>query len=98
MTKEKLRKIFELMDSFTRIVDELDSLGINIVDTPLFGTTGIFFDMLIEDAYTPEGQDMINWFYFEKNMFPENKAYDENGNEICQDFDALYEYVKKFEK
>jgi hypothetical protein len=98
MTKEDLLKAFSLMDELNKAIDDFAKLGVDFVETPFFNTAGCLFDMVIASNYTEEGQDWINWWYFEKSMDPGLKAYDDNGNEICRTFDELYEHVKQFER
>ena len=98
MSKEELLKAFQLMDELNDTINNLSSLGIDVTESPLFNTAGCLFDMVIASNYTEEGQDWINWWYFEKSVDPGLKAYDDNGNEICRTFDELYEHVKQFER
>lgn len=98
MRKEELLKAFQLMDELNDTVDRLSNLGVEVAETPLFNTAGCLFDMLIASNYTEEGQDWINWWYFERDTHFGNKAYNDAGEEICRTFDELYEYVKKFER
>lgn len=98
MSKEELLKAFQLMDEFNAAIDSLSNLGVEVVESPLFNTAACLFDMLIASNYTEEGQDWINWWYFERSLHPDNKAYNDAGEEICRTFDELYEYVKQFER
>lgn len=98
MTKEELLKVFSLMDELNKAIDDFAKLGLDFTETPFFNTGGCLFDMIIETNYTEEGQDWINWWYFEKSMDPGLKAYDEEGKEICNTFDELYEHIKQFER
>ena len=98
MKKEDLKKAFDLMNDLESTINALEKLNIYVVDSKLFDVPGWLFDMVISSNYTEEGQDWINWFFFEKDGNPDIKAHDENGNEICKDFDDLYEYVKQFER
>lgn len=100
MNKEDLKSAFDLMDQINGTADKFLELGIDIIETPLFSVPGYLFDLLIESNFTEEGQDVINWWYFEKKGNPELdlKMLDKDGNELCSDFDALWDYVKDFKK
>lgn len=98
MTKEDLKRAFDLMLELDNTVDKLSEMDIQVVDTPLFNTAGCLFDMLLESNFEEEGQDTINWWFFEKRYNPELKMYNAEGVEICTDFDSLWDYVKAYKK
>lgn len=95
MTKEDLLKVFELMDDLNDAIDSFAKLGVDFTETAFFNTAGCLFDLLINSNFDEEGQDTINWWYFEKQMCPGLKMLDENGKEICDTFDDLWKYVSK---
>ena len=95
MSKEDLLKAFELMDELNDTVDTLSSIGMEVVETPLFNTPGCLFDLLISTHFDEEGQDTINWWYFEKQSCPGLKMVDSEGKELCKTFDDLWDYVSK---
>lgn len=98
MTKEQLQEAFNLMDRLDTILDKLEELNIDLTETDLSEIPGLLFDLLVSSNYIEDGQDWINWWYFEKGMLdPSDKAYDENGKEI-ETFDDLYEVIKPFER
>ena len=98
MNKEDLRKAFELMDQLNESIDKLLEMHIDLVETSFFNVPGCLFDLLIGSNFEEEGQDTINWWYFEKQEHPELKMLDAEGNELCSDFDALWDYVKDYKK
>ena len=95
MTKEDLLKAFELMDELNDTLDVLSNIGIEITETPLFNNAGCLFDLLIDSNFDEEGQDAINWWYFEKKACPDLRMTDSEGRELCQTFDDLWDYVSK---
>lgn len=98
MKKEDLKLAIELLEKFNTYIDKLQSVGIDMIETPLFDCFGRLFDLLIKSHYRNEGQDWINWFLFEKGHNSEIKAYDKNNKEICRDFNELYDIVEDFER
>ena len=99
MTKESLKQLFDLMNKLDRTVDKCSELGLDFVETPFYEIPGFLYDMVLESNYTEQGQDWINWWFFEKRGHPELKVYNADGSEIqCETFDDLYEVVKQFEK
>jgi len=98
MKREDLKLAGKLLREFNQYVDDLQKLGIDIIETPLFDCFGKLFDLLIKTNYRTKGQDQINWFFFEKGDNPGIKAYDENNREICRDIDELYDYVEDYER
>lgn len=98
MTKEDLSNAFKLMDDLDNTVNKFGELGIDLVETSLFSVPGCLFDLLIGSNFDEEGQDTINWWYFEKNGNPEIKMLDADGNELCATFDELWDYVESHKK
>ena len=95
MTKEDLSKAFHLMDELNKVIDAFTKLGVNFTETPFFNIPGCLFDLLIANNFDEEGQDTINWWYFEKQIYPELKMTDKQGNSLCETFDELWDYVSK---
>ena len=99
MDKELFITILDKFIAFEAFVDTLQSVRIDILETPGFDTTAFMFDRLIEAYFTEEGQDWVNWYMFEKRAAPDEiKATDEDGNDICKDVDDLWEIVKDYLK
>ena len=95
MTKEDLRTAFALMDELNKVVDDFAKLGLDFVETPFFNVPGSLFDLLISSNFDEEGQDTVNWWYFEKQACPGLKMTDSEGVELCETFDDLWDYVSK---
>ena len=85
MTKELLKKAFELMNELNEAVDTYEAVKFNVTETPLFNTAGCLFDILIETNYTEEGQDIINEWYFDQGC-------------DWSTFDELYDKVEAHKK
>lgn len=98
MKKEDLKLAEKLLKEFNKYIDDLQKMGIDLIETPLFDCFGRLFDLLIKSHYRREGQDWINWFFFEKGDNEAIKAYDENNKEICRNFDELYDLVEDYER
>lgn len=98
MKKEDLKLACDLLETFNKYIDKLQSVGIDLIETPLFDCFGRLFDLLIKSHYRTEGQDWINWFLFEKGQHDDVKAFDENNKEICRNFEELYRIVEDFER
>jgi len=51
---------------------------------------------LMLEAFGKEGVDWIDWYIYEKDGREDMKAWDKEGNEICNNIESLYnEVVKK---
>lgn len=97
MKKEDLKLAEKLLKEFNGYIDDLQKMGIDLIETPLFDCFGRLFDLLIKTNYRTEGQDWINWFFFEKGDTG-LKAFDDKGREICRDFEELYSIVEDYER
>lgn len=98
MKKEDLQLAEKLLKEFNKYIDDLQMMGIDLIETPLFHCFGSLFDLLIKSHYRTEGQDWINWYFFEKGDRDDIKAYDKDNREICRDFDELYQLVEDYER
>jgi predicted methyltransferase len=98
MDKEKFISLLKEHDSQVERIDLLQSIGLNIYDSPLIEYGNFMFDEVIKAYFTEEGDDWISWFIYEKNGDPEIKAFD-NGKEIpLETYDDLWELVKEYVK
>jgi len=99
MNKELFKRILNEFIKLEDFTDSLNELGLNIIETPLYNTSGYLFDKLIESYFTEEGVNWVTWYMFEKRPCPEQiHATDEDGNEICNNIDELWDIVKDYLK
>jgi hypothetical protein len=80
ITYEKFKEIIVKYVNFYKCEDQLRKMHIDIFDSPLFDTTGYFFDWLWEAYFTEDGCDTINWWAFEYHNLEED--FDNNGEYI----------------
>lgn len=99
MEFNKFKSILEKLKKMNTKTNTLYSLGVNIIEY----TDGYesVISKLLTEYYTEEGYDWISWYLYEK--FPpgskeELKAYDKDGNEICNDYESLWEVVEDIRK
>jgi hypothetical protein len=57
-------------------------------------------NQLIDSIFNDKGKDWIDWYLYERPGFigTTNKAWDENGKEICYDIPSLWDVVKDYLK
>jgi hypothetical protein len=80
ITYEKFREIIVKYINFYKCEDQLRKMNIDIFESPLFDTTGYFFDWLWESNFTEDGCDTISWWAFEYHNLEDD--FDNNGGYI----------------
>lgn len=99
MDKELFKNILNALIKLEDFADKLSEAGIDIVETPAYHTGGYLFDRVLEAYFTDEGVNWITWYMFEKRPCPAQiHATDEDGNEICNNIDELWDIVKDYLK
>ena len=94
MKKEKFLEIVSFLDSQDRRINQLYSLGIDLIE--FSDPYHKVIEILLKEVYGDTGYDWWSWFFYENSGGKGNlKAFDENGNKICYDLDSLYEYLEK---
>lgn len=88
-------KVFEKIINDMKSCSEKDrniyKLGIDI--TNVIDDYSKIISLLLKSYYSEEGADWIDWFLYEKS--DENKAFDNNGNEICKDLNELWIMIEE---
>ena len=80
ITFEKFKEIIVKYIGFHKCEDQLRKMNIDVFESPLFETTGYYFDWLWEAYFTEDGCDTINWWMFEYHDLDED--FDLNGKYI----------------
>ena len=80
ITYEKFKDIIVKYINFYKCEDQLRKMNIEVFESPLFETTGYYFDWLWEAYFTEDGCDTISWWAFEYHNLEED--FDNNGNYI----------------
>jgi hypothetical protein len=80
ITYEKFKDIIVKYINFYKCEDQLRKMNIEVFESPLFETTGYYFDWLWEAYFTEDGCDTISWWAFEYHNLEED--FDSNGNYI----------------
>ena len=80
ITFEKFKEIIVKYIGFHKCEDQLRKMNIDVFESPLFETTGYYFDWLLEAYFTEDGCDTINWWVFEYHDIEED--FDEQGNYV----------------
>jgi hypothetical protein len=80
ITYNEFREIIVKYINFYRCEDQLRKMNIDIFESPLFDTTGYFYDKIWEAYFTEDGCDTIAWWTFEYH-------------DIEDDFDYYGEYI-----
>lgn len=91
MTREKFIKVLDYLQTYSKKTSAVYDYGVDLLEfsDELHSAIGI----LLKEIYTEEGYDWITWFMYEKDGREDMKAWDENGKEICNNKDELYEYL-----
>lgn len=98
ITKEKFISIIENFQEWYRRIDEISKiLKCSVLELDWVEYGALTFDTLIELAFDAEGQDLINWWIFEKSEDPTLKIKDKNGKELLSEtVEDLWELVKEY--
>lgn len=80
ITYNEFREIIVKYINFYRCEDQLRKMNIDIFESPLFDTTGYFYDRIWEAYFTEDGCDTIAWWTFEYHDIEDD--FDDNGNYI----------------
>jgi len=80
ITYNEFREIIVKYINFYRCEDQLRKMNIDIFESPLFDTTGYFYDKIWEAYFTEDGCDTIAWWTFEYHNIEED--FDNNGEYI----------------
>lgn len=99
MNKELFKEILLKFVALENFSDKLSEVGLEIFETPAYEVGGFLFDKLLEAYFTEEGCDWIVWYMFEKRPNPDKiHATDEDGKEICNNIDELWDIAKDYLK
>ncbi|MGN0966731.1 MAG: hypothetical protein ACI4OP_03965 [Candidatus Coprovivens sp.] len=102
ITKEQFIKVISLSQDYEKEVDKWCDFGITIYDMPISEIHGQLFDIFLENLFTVDGVDWINWWLYERisPISPEPlKAYNEDGSIIpTETVEDLWELVKDYRK
>lgn len=91
ISRTKFIEQIETVQKFNKVVDQLQELNVDIVESSLYELPCLMFDNWAKSICTDEGQDMIFWWLYEDVP----KIVWENEKEIDIDtIDDLYDYLK----
>jgi len=80
ITYEKFKEIIVKYIRFYQCEDQLRKMGLDVFESPLFETTGYYFDWLWEAYFTEDACDTISWWVFEYHDIEDD--FDRDGNYI----------------
>lgn len=102
ITKEQFIKIISLAQDYEKEVDRWDDFGIPIYEMPIGEIHGQLLDILLENVFTVDGVDWINWWLYERISIITGEpleAYNEDGSIIPTDtVEDLWNLVKDYRK
>ena len=78
ITFEKFKDIIVKYINFYQCENQLRQMGLDVFESPLFETTGYYFDWLWEAYFTEDACDTISWWAFEYHEIEED--FDRDGN------------------
>jgi hypothetical protein len=101
MQYKEFESILELYRKTSVEFSELYNIGFDFYEGK-YKLSESFYNIFIKclgAIYTPEGIEWIDWFVLEAEYGTNGlTAFDENGNEICNTIESLYNYVEENHK
>ena len=98
MDKKAFVEYIKLLEFQDLIVQDWDSLGLNLIETSLYNNIWETISILEKQIFNEEGREWISWYLFERKSFTTGEIlpwYDEEGNEhFCNNAEDLWEIVK----
>jgi hypothetical protein len=99
MDLKSFTKLIKGIQAYDKKVHEAYKLGIDVLP---FGEDYYkeVVQPLLNETFGPEGVEWIEWYIWGRDLGTGevSKAWDENGNEICQNISSLYKTVKSLKK
>lgn len=99
ITKELFTKFIENAQAYQKELDRWSNFGIDLFELPISELSWNFYNKFLEQAFTVDGIDWVNWWMFEKFQ-PYNEkpleAYNNDGIIPTDTIDDLWEIVKKY--
>jgi len=98
MKYEKFKQIIDLQIAHNNKMDEIYKCKIDLSD--LMNDIQITIDLLWGELLTPDGDEWLGWYLYEKDGISgkprkDFKANDKDGKEICKDIKGLYAFLVK---
>jgi hypothetical protein len=98
MEYKNFESIIENLEQLISRNGSLYKLGVDLTnyEEPYYK----IINQLIDSIFNDKGKDWIDWYLYERPTFigTTNKAWDENGKEICYDIPSLWDVVKDYLK
>lgn len=102
MNKEVFVKLIGNVTKYQKEEQRWSDFGIPLYESPISELSWSFFNTFIEEVFTTEAVDWINWWLFEKSgLFgrKDNQAWNEDGSIIPTDtVDDLWNIIETFQK
>lgn len=100
ISKEEFLKILEEYKAQEEQLDKLAELwAYPVWDIPIVDYGNRMFDRVIKAYFTEEAIEWLYWWLYDKDVNPELKAFDEDGNEIpTETIEDLWELIKQYRK
>lgn len=91
MTREQFKECIRKVEGVNEIIDNLDDLGISIMDCPEVFASNDVFMMWVLDEFGEEGEDLVYWWVYED---VDKIIYEPDGTETnLENIDDLYTYL-----
>ena len=94
MTRKQFRQLVQLKERLFQLTDDLEKLGVSILESELFTIPGSAIDLITETNFTEKGIDLVNWWLYENSTKEVIEARE--GKEIAydvEDVDSFYDYL-----
>lgn len=98
LSKELFIRMMKTAEKFSAEVDRWNDFGIDVFELPIGELPWDMFSAWYESHFTPEGQDWITWYLWERKSYTTGEilpCYDEKGNEFyVNDLEHLWTLVE----
>ena len=92
-----LKTFTTLIEGIRTQINKTQDLYMHGVDLLSFNDDyykNVVYPLMLE-SFGKEGVDWIDWYIYEKDGREDMKAWDKEGNEICQNIESLYNEITK---
>jgi hypothetical protein len=100
MKKEVFIKIISMHQKIFQEFHELSRLGFDFYEGKYKLTARYeeIFDILLENTFSKEGKEWIDWFIWENDYGNKKLKATDNGKSICYSVESLYDYIEQYLK
>jgi len=94
MTLKTFTTLIEGIQSHNKKVHDIYKLGIDLLPFNEDYYREVVRPLMVE-SFGEKGVDWINWYIYDRGGSGNRQAWDEDGNEICNNIESLYNTITK---